>query len=59
MFKVTGDSFHLEIICPDWDVFQNIFVFERDYFWKNYFWKKRILMLTFKFDFQNCQKFVP
>ena len=34
------------------------FVFERDYF-DSYFWKKHTLMLTFNFDFQNCQKFVP
>ena len=27
-----------------------LFVFERD----NYFWKKCTLMLTSKFDFQNC-----
>ena len=35
------------------------FVFERDYFRKSYFRKKRILMLTFTFDFQDCQQFVP
>ena len=35
--------------------FLKVFVFERE----SYFWKKRTIMLTFKFDFQNCQKFVP
>ena len=35
------------------------FVFERDYFWKTYFWKKHILMLTFNFDFQNCNNLCP
>ena len=57
MFKATGDSFYLEIVCPDGDI--KFFVFERDYFWKSYFWKKHALMLTCNFDFQDCQKFVP
>ena len=30
-------------------------VFERD----SYFWIKCTVMLTFNFDFNNCQKFVP
>ena len=30
-------------------------VFERD----SYFWMKCTVMLTFNFDFNNCQKFVP
>ena len=30
-------------------------VFERE----SYFWLKRTVMLTFNFNFQNCQKFVP
>ena len=30
-------------------------VFERE----SYFWLKRTVMLTFNFDFQKCQKFVP
>ena len=21
MFKATGDSFYLEIVCPDWDIY--------------------------------------
>ena len=58
MLKTTGTSSYLEILCPGWDIYKN-FVCERDYFWKSYFWKKHILMLTFNFDFQNCQKFVP
>ena len=52
MFKATGDSFYLEIVCPNGGIYS--FVFERDYFWK-----KRTIMLTLNFDFQNCQKIVP
>ena len=36
-------------------IFTKLIVFERE----SYFWKKRTLMLTFDFDFQNCQNCVP
>ena len=58
MFKATGDSFYLEILCPDWDVYKN-FWYLKEIIFESYFWKKRILMLTFDLDFQNCQNFVP
>ena len=58
MFKAAGDYFHLEIVCPDWDIYQN-FLYLKDIIWKGYFWKKHTLMLTFNFDFKNCQKIVP
>ena len=34
MFKATGDSFYLDIVCPDWDIYENFLylkeiIFER------------------------------
>ena len=39
---------------PEWGHLLKSFVFERDYFWK-----ECTIILTFNFDFQNCQKLVP
>ena len=36
----------------------NFFVL-KDIIRKGYFGKKRTLMVTFNFDFKNCQKIVP
>ena len=53
MFKANADSFYCENVCPDGDIYWSFCI------WKNFFWKKGTLMLTFNFDFQNCQKFMP
>ena len=56
MFKLLVTSFYHEIDwVPGLGYLLKLFVFERD----SDFWKKRNLMLTFNFGFQNCQKFVP
>ena len=58
MFKATGDSFYLEVLCPDWDIYEKC-LYLKEIIFESHFWKKRILLLTFDFDFQNCQNFVP
>ena len=58
MCNTTGDSYYLEIVCPDGDIYQSFLYLKEIIFDRSYFWKERTKMFTFNFDFQNCQNFV-
>ena len=61
MFKAIGDSFYLEILCPDWDIYQHFLymkkIFLKELFLEEVRFNAKHLTLTFRTVKNLCPNF--
>ena len=59
MFKATGDSYYLEIVCPDGDIYQRFFYLKEIIFEEVIFGRSALKCLHLTLTFRTAKNLCP